>query len=211
MGRHQAVPRKAHGEEMKKDVFMAQMSRLLAEYSDKNFSDARMELWWEELHCLPSGVFIDGVAKLIRTRPFPDMPTLGAVLEASIGEHSYIVSSRMKHGGVKLDDIHAEYKLRYLNAVNRVKIMQLDDQRETKSEVDVETVESVKLELAISERMIDALNHRVLDLQNQLEVQTVANRTLSERLEKAGSDEYKQWSAQRKKLLDQQTKTLQTE
>ena len=97
---------------MKREVFVKQMARLMLHFKS-DLDQLHLDAYWEEMHFIPGKAFVAGVTSVIRTREYPSFPTVGAILKASVGDHGWVVPSRLQGRDVQLDDIVEAYRQRH--------------------------------------------------------------------------------------------------
>ncbi len=97
---------------MKREVFVKQMARLMLHFKS-DLDQLHLDAYWEEMHFIPGKAFVAGVTSVIRTREYPSFPTVGALLKAAVGDHGWVVPSRLQGRDVQLDDIVEAYRQRH--------------------------------------------------------------------------------------------------
>lgn len=99
---------------MNRDVFQAEIAKLLAAFPGRDAPEATIELWWQTFNCLPSRVFSEGVHKLILSRKITGaIPTVGEIAEACVGDHYRILPAHVRRRNAGVDEIMDAYRRKF--------------------------------------------------------------------------------------------------
>lgn len=101
---------------MTDEVFTEQIAELLAGVCPgAQLDDATVVLWRKTFRCLPNRVFKRGIQKLIMTRKYSNIPPIGEIVEACVGDHHWLIPAhrRAVGGDTSTEQIMAAYERRY--------------------------------------------------------------------------------------------------
>jgi len=187
---------------VKREVFVKQMARLMLHFKS-DLDQLHLDAYWEETHFIPGKAFVAGVTSVIRTREYPSFPTVGALLKAAVGDHGWVVPSRLQGRDVQLDDIVEAYRQRhqvFLEARQARKALPPSG-AQVPAVVDKEKIiDDLRVEnsrLATDNRL---LRHRALSAEALLEESTKALKDYRERIRRQGEELARLERAQRVKI-----------
>ena len=189
---------------MKREVFVKQMARLMLHFKS-DLDQLHLDAYWEEVHFIPGKAFVAGVTSVIRTREYPSFPTVGALLKAAVGDHGWVVPSRLQGRDVQLDDIVEAYRQRHqvmLEAQQARKALppvddnSLGETWEDKDKV-IADLREEKYRLADDKRL---LSYRLVNAEAIIQVQTEALKDYREHIRRQGEELARLERAQRVKI-----------